>query len=91
MPAIIADNPAIVTGLVRAFLIALLALFSAFGLHVTPEQVTAIVNFATAAIGLSLFVSIITHKLTVPKAPSADATSASIQAPQALPPVPPQP
>lgn len=86
MPNFITDNPAAFTAALRAFLIALLGLGAVFGLHVTAEQKDAILNFAGAAIAISLIVSAVTVKTTVPKTPSVDAPPAAIQD---LPPVPP--
>ena len=76
MPSVVANNPAIVTGLIRAILAAAVVL----GLNLTPEQEAAII------VVLSLVISFVTAKLTVPKAPTPDAPPASIQV---APPAPP--
>lgn len=69
------DNPALVTGLVRALLGVALAFFP--GLF-NPGQQEAILLLVAAGLALSA----VTHKTTVPKTPSAEATPASIQDPQ---------
>ena len=88
MPTFITDNPAAFTGVLRGFLMAALGLGAAFGLHLSPDQQSAILNFTVAAIALASFVSIITVKATVPKTPSSDAGPASMQALPPLPDVP---
>jgi hypothetical protein len=84
VPSVITDNPALVVGLVRSLLILVAAfwpnLFSA-------TQQEAIIALAVASIALTA----VSHKTTVPKTPSPEATSASIQVPQPAPPVPPTP
>lgn len=69
MPAFITDNPALVTGLIRA----VIALAVTFGLRLTAEQTGLIITI------VGLLLSVITVKTTVPKTPSADAAPASIQ------------
>lgn len=75
MPSFIRDNPAATTALIRAGLGLVVAFYP--GLF-TPAQTEVILVFVTAALALS----VVTVKTTVPKTPSADATSASIQEPQ---------
>lgn len=72
LPSFVTDNPALITGLVRAFLGLALAfwpnLFSA-------SQQEALLLVVAAGLALTA----VSHKTTVPKVPSDDATSASIQ------------
>jgi len=74
IPDAITDNPAIWTGLVGAVIV----LLTAFGINVTPDQEKAILGFVAAVLaGLAL----LTHKVTVPKSPSTEATTKSLQLP----------
>jgi len=57
----------------------------AFGVKVTPEQQTAILELGAALVTISLLVSAITVKSTVPKSPSPTAPLASIQNPPLAP------
>ena len=70
----IKNNPAVITGIVRSIL---LGAAVAIGINMTQEQEAALV------IIISLAVSFVTAKLTVPKAPTANAAPASIQTPPA--------
>lgn len=81
IPSLVADNPAVFTGLLRAILV----IAELYGLKITPEQQAALI------VVTMLLVSFVTHRITVPKGPSPTATSASIQQPQAMPPPPPPP
>ncbi len=84
MPSLITDNPAAAVGVVRALVIATLALAVAFGAPITPDQRAAILEFTAAiVVTVSLVLSYLSHKTTVPKQPSPAATAASIQAPKA--------
>lgn len=74
IPNVITDNPALVVGAVRAFLLLVVAFFPGL---MTAEQQAAILAFLVASLALTA----ITVKTTVPKTPSTDATAASIQAP----------
>jgi uncharacterized membrane protein len=67
MPNSITDNPAAAAA-ITGFIATLLALLVAFGVHVTPEQVQAILAFIAA---LWLLVGVIGHYTTVPKTPSS--------------------
>jgi hypothetical protein len=71
----IGDNPAAVTAFCRAALGLAVAFYPNL---FTPTQQEVILVFVAAALGLS----VVTIKTTVPKAPSATATPASIQTPQ---------
>jgi len=76
MPSSIANNPALVTGLVRALLIFLVTM----GVSISqPQQDAALLLLAALLPVISLIVSGFTVKATVPKAPTADAPDASIQ------------
>lgn len=79
IPNWVTDNPTVWMGLIGA----VLALGTAFGLHVTADQVQAILGFFAA-----LFVAfgVIGHATTVPKTPSADAPASAIQVPPPPPP-----
>ena len=75
MPSFITDNLAAAVGVLRAALILVAAFWpNAF----SPQQSAAIIGLAVASMALSG----VTVKGTVPKTPSAAATSASIQEPQ---------
>jgi hypothetical protein len=73
VPDVIVNNPAIVTGLVRAILAAAIVL----GLNLTAEQEAAVI------VVVSLIITVITARLTVPKSPTPTAPPAAIQAPPA--------
>ena len=79
MPSCISDIPALFTGLVRAVLGLALAFYP--GLFTAGQQ-EAILLLVAAGIALSA----VSHKTTVPKSPSVEATPASIQEFQPLPP-----
>lgn len=72
MPNFITDNPALVIGLIRSALILVAAFWpNAF----SAQQQDAILAIAAASLALTAA----TVKTTVPKTPSVDAKSASIQ------------
>jgi len=81
LPNWITDNPAAATAALRAVVQAALTFAVAFGVKVSPEQQTAILELGAALVTISLLVSAITVKSTVPKAPSPTAPLASIQIP----------
>jgi hypothetical protein len=82
LPSLITDNPPLVTGLVRALLIFAVTL----GVSISQAQQDAALLLLAAVLPiLSLSVTAATVMATVPKAPSADATPASIQVPQPAP------
>lgn len=63
----------------------MLILLVSFGVQITAAQQDALLNLATALIVVvSLVMSLVTVKTTVPKTPSVDATPASIQTPTGL-------
>lgn len=74
MPNTVTDNPALVVGFVRAFLLLVAAFWP--GLFSSAQQEAII-----AVVVASLMLTAITVKNTVPKTPSADASAASIQVP----------
>jgi hypothetical protein len=88
LPNFVTDNPAAFIAALRATTLAVLTLLAAFGFPVTAAQQTAILDLGAALTAVSLLFSVGTVKATVPKTPSPDATSASIQAPQPPPPPP---
>lgn len=83
IPDQITDNPTIVP----TILAAVLALATAFGLNLTQEQSAAILGLAAAIVALG----VVMHKTTVPKTPSVEAKSASIQEAQPDAPITPPP
>ena len=92
----IENNPAAFVGALRAIAIGVIGLLVAFGLPITPDQKTAILDFTGLIVPVSLIFSAITHQTTVPKTPTVDASVKSIQlAPPTVtvvePPTPPTP
>jgi len=80
MPSSLANNPALVTGLVRALLIFLVTV----GVSISQAQQDAALLLLAALLPIiSLIVTGFTVKTTVPKAPTVDAPPASIQQPPA--------
>jgi len=81
LPDFVTNNPAAFTAALRAVVQAALTFAVAFGVKVTPEQQTAILELGAALVTISLLVSAITVKTTVPKAPSPAAPLNAIQIP----------
>lgn len=89
MLEIIKNNPAAVIGALRALVIAILGVLVTFGIHVSPEQQTALIEMTGALVTISLLFSAATHLATVPKEPTPDAPAKSIQVlPPTTPPTP---
>jgi hypothetical protein len=65
------NNPALIVGLVRVLAIIAVML----GLQISPEQEAALV------VTISLVLSVVSSKLTVPKVPTPEAPAKSIQEP----------
>ena len=72
MPDQITDNPAIYLGLTGSIML----LLTAFGLSVTIDQQHAILAVES---GVLAVLALWTHKVTVPKTPSIEASPSSIQ------------
>lgn len=83
MSDIIKNNPAAFIAALRGLAMAVFTFAAAFGLHVTPEQQSAIVELGGALTAIALLFSVVTIKTTVPKAPTPEAPPAAIQQPPA--------
>ena len=87
IPDVFRNYPAATIAALRGLALAGLTLAVAFGLKLTPDQQTAILEFGAALTGVALLFSIGTVAATVPKAPTASAPPSAIQ----LDPAPPAP
>ena len=79
LPDVIRNNPAAWIAALRAIVLAALTFGAAFGLHVTPDQQSAILQLGGALTTVALLFSVVTITATVPSQPTAKAPVSSIQ------------
>jgi ABC-type Co2+ transport system permease subunit len=75
----IRNNPAAFIGALRGLALAALTCAVAFGLKISPEQQSAVLQLGGALTAVALLFSVLSSKVTVPKSPTADAPDKSIQ------------